>query len=272
SQLLDKIHQQIIPIQSVTLNSNCELKFKEVIKKAKKSCNCATDLFLKKLTDNKLLRKNFSYVILKDLETLLSEKIKNEPSEITLITNHLDYIMKGIFHHPNKHIVQWSNTVLNESKSRKFEGQSKQPNFVVSVIYQLQIEAVVFVGEVSSPSQKNNVYKNCNNLIQIGVIIKDCMDFSIDKGANINVIGFQCIDKKINLIKGTYFMLYIGQISVLTSVKEILFFVDEIETLLGVQEIFQKIYNTIYDKFCNPELPTIKTEFKCDTLNTPKFN
>ncbi|RHZ81429.1 hypothetical protein Glove_120g46 [Diversispora epigaea] len=276
SQLLDKIHQQIIPTQSVTLNSECELKFREAIKKAKKSRDCAMDWFLKELTDDKLLRENLGYVILNGLETLPSEKIRNESSEITLITNYLDYIMKGTFHHPDKHIVQWPNTALNESKSRKFEKRSKQPDFVVSIIHQLQTEAVIFVGEVSPPSQKNHVYKNCNDLIRIGVLMKDCIDFSIDKGADINVIGFQSVDYTIdffglNLIKGTYFMFHIGQVSVPASIKEMLSFIDELETLLVVREIFQNIYNTLYSKLCNPGLPSTKAEFKRDTLETPKF-
>ncbi|CAG8678438.1 17723_t:CDS:2, partial [Racocetra fulgida] len=242
SQLLDEIHQQTIPTQSVKLNSECELKFREAVKKAKNSRERAIDWFLRELINDQHMKENLGYVILKGLETLPSEKIRNEPSEMTLITNYLDYIMKGTFHHPDKHIVQWPNTALNESKSRKFEGRSKQPDFVVSVIHQLQTESVVFVGEVSPPSQKNNVYKNCNDLIRIGILMKDCLDFSIDKGADINIIGFQCVDLK----RGMYFMLHIGQIKVPESIKEILSFVDELETLLVVQEIFQKTYKILY--------------------------
>lgn len=66
---------------------------------------------------------------------LPSDKIKNEPSEITFITNNLDYIMKGTFHDLDKHIVQWPNTAFNESKSRKFKGRAKQPDFVVSIVH-----------------------------------------------------------------------------------------------------------------------------------------
>ncbi|CAG8570445.1 6282_t:CDS:2, partial [Acaulospora morrowiae] len=276
SQLLDEIHRRIIPIQCATLNLECELKFRESIKKAKKSRDDAMDWFLKELTDDQLLKENLGYVILKGLETLPSEEIRNEPSEITLITNYLDYIMKGAFHHPDKHIVQWPNTALNESRSKKFEGRSKQPDFAVSVIHQLQTEAVVFVGEVSPPSQKNNVHKNCNDLIRIGVFMKDCADFSIDKGVDINIIGFQCVDYTIdfytlNLERGTYFMLHIGQITVPASVKEMLSFVDELGTLLAVREIFQKSYSALYNKLCNPGLPSTKAEFKRDTLETPKF-
>ncbi|CAG8470647.1 16023_t:CDS:2, partial [Cetraspora pellucida] len=277
SQLLDEIHQQTVPTQSVKLNSECELKFREAVKKAKNSRECAIDWFLRDLANDQYVKENLGYVILKGLETLPSEKIRNEPSEITLITNYLDYIMKGTFHHPDKYIVQWPNTALNESKSRKFEGRSKQPDFVVSVIHQLQTESVVFVGEVSPPSQKNNVYKNCNDLIRIGILMKDCLDFSIDKGADINIIGFQCVDYTIDfytldLKKGTYFMLHIGQIQVPGSIKEILSFVDELETLLVVREILRKSYNILYSKLCNPEsLPSNNAEFKRATLETPKF-
>ncbi|CAG8660873.1 13765_t:CDS:2, partial [Racocetra persica] len=136
-QLLDEIHQQTIPTQSIKLNSECKLKFQKLVKKAKNSRECTIDWFLRELINDQHMKENLGYIILKGLKTLSSEKIKNEPT-------------------------------LNESKSRKFERQSKQPDFVVSVIYQLQTESVIFVD-------------------------KDCLDFLIDKGANINIIGFQYI-------------------------------------------------------------------------------
>ncbi|CAJ0904394.1 19658_t:CDS:2 [Entrophospora sp. SA101] len=52
--------------------------------------------------------------------------------------------MKGLFDDPDKHIVQWPNTALNESKARRFEGQIKQPDFAVSIICQLQTNATIF--------------------------------------------------------------------------------------------------------------------------------
>lgn len=75
----------------------------------------------------------------------------------------------------------------------------------------------------------------------------------------------------LDLIKGTYFMLHIGQISVPASIKEMLSFVDELDTLLLVREIFQKMYNTLYDELCNPGWPSEKAKFKRETLETPKF-
>ncbi|CAG8722259.1 450_t:CDS:2, partial [Funneliformis caledonium] len=264
SSLLDEICQHVIPTQNITLNSEYELKFREAIKKSKESRVCAMNWFHKELADNHLLNENLGNIILKGLETLPSVKIRNEPSEITLITNYLDYIMKSTFHNPDKYIVQWPNIALNESKTRKFEGRSKQPDFTVSIIHQHQTESVIFVGEVSPPSQKNNVYKNCNDLIRIGVFMKDCMDFSIDKDYTID---FYMLDFK----KGTYFMLHIGQINVPASIKEMLSFVDELETLLTVREIFQKTYNALYTKLCNPGLPLTNAEYKRDTLETPKF-
>ncbi|CAG8446616.1 10664_t:CDS:2 [Funneliformis mosseae] len=249
---------------NITLNSEYELKFREAIKKSKESRVCAMNWFHKELADNHLLNEKLGNIILKGLETLPSVKIRNEPSEITLITNYLDYIMKSTFHNPDKYIVQWPNIALNESKTRKFEGRSKQPDFTVSIIHQHQTESVIFVGEVSPPSQKNNVYKNCNDLIRIGVFMKDCMDFSIDKDYTID---FYMLDFK----KGTYFMLHIGQIKVPASIKEMLSFVDELETLLTVREIFQKTYNALYTKLCNPGLPLTNAEYKRDTLETPKF-
>jgi hypothetical protein len=81
------------------------------------------------------------------LKSLSTAKIKNEPGDTTLITNYLDHIMKGILHDPNKYIVEWPNTGFDESKARK-SGRSKQPDFVVSIIHQLQTSGVIFVGEL----------------------------------------------------------------------------------------------------------------------------
>jgi hypothetical protein len=302
SRLLDEIHQNIMPVQNATLNSEYELKFREAIKKTKKSREHATDWFYTELADDRNLRKGLGSLILKYLETLPTEKIKNEPSEITFITNYLDNMMKSLFHDPDKHMVQWPNTALNESKSRKYEGRSKQPDFVVSIIHQLQTDSVIFIGEVSPPSQRSNVYKNCKDLIRLGVFMKDCMDSAIDKGADINVLGFHCVGKQVSivcfcltkfllttflpfhyidyeidfyttvLIQGTYFMAHIGKVLVPASIEEILYFVDELEKLLGIQEIFQKSFDTLHDKLCSPSLPSSNAIFKHETLSTPKFN
>ncbi|PKY30987.1 hypothetical protein RhiirB3_342471 [Rhizophagus irregularis] len=188
---------------------------------------------------------------------------------------HLDHVMKGMLHDPNKYIVEWPNTGLDESKARK-SGRSKQPDFVVSVIHQLQTSGVIFVGEVSPPSEKNNVYKNCNDLIRIGVFMKDCLDSAIDLGADIKMLGFQCVDYTVDfymmdIVQGTYIMIHIGQISVPASVKEMLHFVDEIEILLKIREIFCKSFDSLYAKLCNPNdpsLPSTKASFKHDTWNT----
>ena len=75
--------------------------------------------------------------------SLPTTKIKNQPSEITLITNHLDNIMKTM-HDPDKHIVEWSNTGLDESKARKPQGRSRQPDFTIFVIHQLQKNGAIW--------------------------------------------------------------------------------------------------------------------------------
>ncbi|CAG8677669.1 3447_t:CDS:2, partial [Scutellospora calospora] len=230
TRFLDEIRQNIIPTQEMTLNLECELKFREAIKKStKESREHAKEWLLNELTNDQNLEKNLGSVILKGLETLPNDKIRNDPSEITLITNYLDYVMRSIFHDPEKHVVQWPNTGLNESKLRKFNGRAKQPDFTVSVIHQLQTAATIFVGEVSPPSQKYNVYKNCSDLIRLGVFMKDCIDSAIDKGADVKIIGFQCVDfiidfYMIDLVKGTYFMIHISQVSIPASIKELLFF------------------------------------------------
>ncbi|GET01173.1 C2H2-type zinc finger transcription factor [Rhizophagus clarus] len=228
SPLLNEIHQQFAPAQKIELSSDCEAIFRKVIKHAaKESRHKAIKLLLAELTNNETLNENLGSVILKGLEMLPSDKLRNEPSEITLITNYLDYVLKGTFHDPDKHIVQWPNTALNEI-------------------------AVIFIGEVSPPSQKTNVYKNCCDLIRLGVFMKDCMDFAVDKGADINVIGFQCVDHTIDfymidLVEGIYIMVHIGQVSVPASVKELLSFVDQIEVLLKIREIFKKSFETLCD-------------------------
>ncbi|CAG8640454.1 12319_t:CDS:2 [Ambispora gerdemannii] len=277
STLLDEVYRQVNPAQQIGFDSECENVLRKVIKKAiKESRGDATKLLLSELANSQTLDENLGSVILECLKTLPITKIKNEPSETTLITNYLDRIMKGIVHDPDKYIVEWPNTGLDESKARKPQGRSKQPDFVVSIIHQLQTSGVIFVGEVSPPSEKNNVYKNCNDLIRLGIFMKDCLDSAIDLGADINILGFQCVDHTIDfymmdLIQGTYIMIHIGQVTVPASVKELLSFVDEIEVLLVIREIFRKSFDTFYAKICNPSPPSTKAMFKRDTLSTPKF-
>ncbi|CAB4388011.1 unnamed protein product [Rhizophagus irregularis] len=276
SPLLNEIYQQFVPAQQPTLNLESELKFREVIKRViKESWSSVKKWWLTELANDQTLDENLGFVILECLKSLPTAKIKNEPSETTLITNYLDHVMKGMLHDPNKYIVEWPNTGLDESKARK-SGRSKQPDFVVSVIHQLQTSGVIFVGEVSPPSEKNNVYKNCNDLIRIGVFMKDCLDSAIDLGADIKTLGFQCVDYTVDfymmdIVQGTYIMIHIGQISVPASVKEMLHFVDEIEILLKIREIFCKSFDSLYAKLCNPNdpsLPSTKASFKHDTWNT----
>ncbi|CAG8609609.1 11242_t:CDS:2 [Funneliformis caledonium] len=112
--LLIEIHQRIIPTQQTALDLECEAKFRDAIKR---------------------------------VITLYEDQ--NDPSEMTLVTNYLDHVMREMLHDPNRHIVEWPNTSLDESKARKSEGRSKQPDFVVTVIHQLQTCGVIFVGETT---------------------------------------------------------------------------------------------------------------------------
>ncbi|CAG8640659.1 6591_t:CDS:2 [Ambispora gerdemannii] len=264
SPLLDEVYQQFKPVQQTALDSECESNFRKVIKQAtKESRRSAIKSLLAELANDQMLDENMDYVILENLKTLPTEKIKNEPSEITFITNYLDRIMREIFHDPDKHIIEWPNTGLDESKARKSQGRSKQPDFVVSIVHQLQKSGFIFVGEVSPPLEKNNVYKNCNDLIRVGVFMKDCLDSAIDLGADIKVLGFQCVDYTLDfymmdLIQGTY-----------DPYRAI--FSPGFDVLLGVREIFRKSFNTFYAKVCNPSPPSAKASFKRDTLGTPKF-
>ncbi|CAG8712738.1 7684_t:CDS:2, partial [Acaulospora colombiana] len=276
SQLFRKYQNESVKIaktDGLFVESNAhEILALKVIKQAiKESRRSAITSLLAELTNDKMLDESMDYVILENLKTLPTEKIKNEPSEIMFITNYLDRIMREIFHDPDKHIVEWPNTGLDESKARKSQGRSKQPDFVVSIVHQLQKSGVIFVGEVSPPLEKNNVYKNCNDLIRVGVFMKDCLDSAIDLGADIKLLDYTLDFYMMDLIQGTYAMIHIGRFSVPASVKEMLSFVDEIDVLLGVREIFRKSSNTFYAKVCNPSPPSTKASFKRDTLGTPKF-
>jgi len=50
------------------------------------------------------------------------------------------------------------------------------------------------VGEVIGPAEKNNVSKNCLDLIRIGIFMKDGVDSAISRGADIKVLGFNVLD------------------------------------------------------------------------------
>ncbi|CAG8497203.1 4307_t:CDS:2, partial [Paraglomus occultum] len=246
--LLDEIHQKFKSEQQIILilDSNSETTFRKAVEMALSgSRDDAISWLCDKLGSEQSLKENLGFIILDCLRTLPSSKIRNEHSEITHYTNFLDRIMKGLFDDPDKHIVQWPNTALNESKTRKAEGRAKQPDFTVSVICQLQTSVTLLVGEVSPPSKRGDVYKNCNDLIRLGVFMKDILDSSIDKGADIKVLGFQCVDYKVDyytmdLVQGIYIMIHIGQMSVPASLKDMSSFVDDIELSLGITEVISE--------------------------------
>lgn len=89
SPLLDKIHQRIIPTQQTALDAECEAKFRDAIKRVtKESFSHATDWLMAELSNNKHLKDNMGFIILDCLRTLPFTKIKNDPSEMTLVTNY----------------------------------------------------------------------------------------------------------------------------------------------------------------------------------------
>ncbi|PKB97742.1 hypothetical protein RhiirA5_432557 [Rhizophagus irregularis] len=159
--LLDKISDKLKPNKQ-EFNVEYEAKFKSIIKQ---SINISRDNAINSLLGNSEkpesinLKENLGFVILDGLKSLPSHKLKCKPSEITLITNYLDYIMKGLFHHPDKYIIEWPNTG-QETKASKVEGRARQPDFLVSAIHQLEKRGSLFVGEVTSPAEKENVHKN----------------------------------------------------------------------------------------------------------------
>ncbi|CAG8817536.1 22100_t:CDS:1, partial [Cetraspora pellucida] len=75
-----------------------------------------------------------------------------------------------------------------------------------------------------------------------------------------------------DLVKGMYMMLYISQVQIPSSIKEMNSFVNELETLLRVRDIFCNSFDALYSKLCNPTPPLPKVIFKRSTLGTPKFN
>ncbi|CAG8716275.1 36402_t:CDS:2, partial [Racocetra persica] len=158
--------------------------------------------------------------------------------------------------------------------------KDEQLDFVVSVNYQSRATNVIFVGEVTRPTEKNNVYKNCLDLIRIGVFMKNCIDSAISQGVDIKILGFQCIAYKIDFYildingEGLYMMNHIVQISVPATIKDICSFIDELYILLNLRSILYESYNAFVDKLKNPRLAPLelKSSFKKLTLDTPEFN
>ncbi|CAB4402556.1 unnamed protein product [Rhizophagus irregularis] len=232
--VLESIYREYTPKLSIQLDIEIENMYRSVVK----TC----------LNDSHLIR-NLPY-----------DKIRNEPSELTLITNYLDNIMKNAFHIPDRHVVRWPNTALTESKVRKFDGsRAKQPDFVVSVNYQSRASNVIYVGEVTGPSEQGNVYKNCLDLVRIGIFMKDCMDSAVSQGAEIKILGFQCIAYRIDFYMldlrgdGLYTMNHIAQISVPATIKDIYILIDEIYILLNLRAILLESCDTFIEKLKNPD-------------------
>lgn len=75
--------------------------------------------------------------------------------------------------------------------------------------------------------------------------MKECIDSAIDKGADIKLLGFQCIEYSIDFYAmelsapGLYFMYHIGQASIPTSVKTLTHFIDDVEIFLTARDIFR---------------------------------
>ncbi|GBC03172.1 hypothetical protein RclHR1_00500020 [Rhizophagus clarus] len=281
-QVLASIHHEYTPTLSMLLDTEIECIYRNVVKTClKDSRSSAIDLLCANLTNRKELKNNFGFLMLDLIRTLPFDKIRNEPSELTLITNYLDRIMKDAFHNPDKYIAQWPNTALAESKIRKLDrSRTKQPDFVVTMKYQSQMTNVIYVGEVSGPSEKNNVYKNCLDLIRIGVFMKDCIDSAISRGAEIKILGFQCIAYKVDFYildlrgEGVYTMNHIAQISIPETVKDLFAFIEELHVLLNIRNILLESYDIFIDKLENPGIAPLelKSSFKKNTLDTPEFN
>jgi hypothetical protein len=138
---------------------------------------------------------------------------------------------------------------------------------------------VIYVGEVTGPSEQRNVYKNCLDLIRVGIFMKDCMDSAVSQRAEIKILGFQCIAYKIDFYMldlrgdGLYMMNHIAQISVPATVKDIYILIDEIHILLNLRAILLESCDTLVEKLKNPGLASLelKSSFRKQTLDTPEF-
>ncbi|CAJ0825780.1 7793_t:CDS:2 [Entrophospora sp. SA101] len=104
------------------------------------------DVSLKIGKEKQLLVESNTYEILSLSYILLL--IPNSYSK-TIIRSFGITIMKGLFHDPDKTLVQWPNTELHESKIRNLASRAKQPDFTVSLIHQQQVDSVIFVGEIT---------------------------------------------------------------------------------------------------------------------------
>ncbi|CAJ0853899.1 5318_t:CDS:2 [Entrophospora sp. SA101] len=171
----------------------------------------------------------------------------------------------GLFHDPDKTLVQWPNTELHESKIRNLASRAKQPDFTVSLIHQQQVDSVIFVGEVSPPSERNNVFKNSNDLIRLGTFMKDCMVSSIAKEYTVDFYVMDLAGR------ATYTMSHLGQIKIPADFKDIYSFVDDIGLLLGIKDIFTRSFNNFYEKLRVPSQLEIKPTLKKKTLSTEEF-
>ncbi|GBC12508.2 C2H2-type zinc finger transcription factor [Rhizophagus irregularis DAOM 181602=DAOM 197198] len=253
--VLESIYREYTPKLSIQLDIEIENMYRSVVKTClNDSRNNAIKLLCAKIVQKNELMNNFCFLILDLIRNLPYDKIRNEPSELTLITNYLDNIMKNAFHIPDRHVVRWPNTALTESKVRKFDGsRAKQPDFVVSVNYQSRASNVIYVGEVTGPSEQGNVYKNCLDLVRIGIFMKDCMDSAVSQGAEIKILGFQCIAYRID-----FYMLDLR---------------DEIYILLNLRAILLESCDTFIEKLKNPGLAPLelKSSFRKQTLDTPEF-
>ncbi|KAG9295071.1 hypothetical protein G9A89_017865 [Geosiphon pyriformis] len=52
--------------------------------------------------------------------------------------------------------------------------------------------------EIFPPTYPNGMHGKCNDLIRIGIFMKDTLDSAIDKGADLKILGFQCVDHTVD--------------------------------------------------------------------------
>ncbi|CAG8817537.1 22101_t:CDS:1, partial [Cetraspora pellucida] len=64
-----------------------------------------------------------------------------------------------------------------------------------------------------------------------------------------------------DLVQGMYMMLYISQVQIPSSIKEMNLFVNELETLLKVREIFCNSFDALYSKLSTTTKSNFQTQY-----------
>src|SRR6266498_1226084 len=95
-QVLESIHHEYIPTLSISLNTEIKSIYRNAIKTClRDSCRNAIDLLCINIANSRSkLRDNFRFLMIDLIRSLPFNKIRNESSKLTLITNYLNRIIE----------------------------------------------------------------------------------------------------------------------------------------------------------------------------------